>query len=172
MRFCSQMPHGCGKVLRLDFPQERDRQVPDRSQNLRGRAGTDTTSVLPESHVANVMQSIFDTPVGADIADQGFRIRLMSGQARNAIDDLRRRHALDLANPCQTKHLRDTGPIQVIVENRGRCQCPDFKPPVAFIGDGFRLTVLFENRTLPRGKGPPAFRTPERYRLAATPGFP
>ena len=127
-------------------PQQADGQVAQRGHDLSSGEFANAAAVFVKTHVAHIMQAVFNAPVTAVQGQQVHRGGFLRRQAGDAIHgfgaELARAQFGGLA--LQAEDLSAIGEIQVVLQLAAGPQASDFQTAVAFIEGG-----VLRGETLP-----------------------
>ena len=104
------------------------------------------------------MQAVLDPPVPTRQAEQPLGVATLTRQACDPVGNLSRLLARRRSLAGQPENLGQSGPVLVVVQNRGRNQGSHLKTTVPFIDVANLLPILVEKMYLPGGKELPASR--------------
>ena len=83
------------------------------SEDLRGGAGSDATSILGEGAVADAEEAVLDLPVIAGELEQSGGVEALLGQAGDGVDDLARAEGLGLAPALDAADAQEARPALI-----------------------------------------------------------
>jgi len=110
---------------------ECDGEVSERGERPCGGAGS--ASVLVEGDIADIVEAVFDRPVGACEGHEALGSSLSGRQACDEVGDLDTLASADFPSPLKPGNLRQTRPVEVIDGFAGERDAPGLDPPVALL---------------------------------------
>ena len=156
-----------GHAFEFVLPYQGDGQVPECGKRLRFVSGAGATAVFEKSHVAHMVQGIFDAPMLARYLQKTLRWSRFKAETGYAI----RRLLAGIAPTYDAKYLSHTRPFVQIAAKHGR----GFKTSI------FEATVPFFDRLVARHRllpvqsflrGKKSAKTPLRYLSQGWVGYP